>query len=369
MNKLSDNLDYSIVTIEERMELVTNLIKTNDEMLTNYYEYHYNPHISQTGLLSENTRVAKDLESLASYLLYAKDSDASDDTITDYRQKRNSNREASIEKLMKVREVRKETNRSIIKTPKIKVNEKDREMYPELAETGETIRLLTSMIKSGLDSKGRKLTLPEIKKLKWIRTDIQKDEIAVKNELKGYIRFQNISKSERDYNQLSYINFDDVEIMRVLVEDYAELKENSYDDTFGYLKIIIFAFEDMVEETEFKDYLKDIFLWKVEGKSYDEMIEDLTEIHDVKMTKPRLSKMTRETIPTMITETYKQQREDWIYTHIFRGEYKTCNCCKTNYLSTKKYFSPNKRSKSGLRNICKNCRKDKYQNDSVAKSV
>lgn len=369
MNKLSDNLDYTLVTVEERMDLVNKIVEENDEMLMDYYEFHYNPHINQTGLLSENTRVAKDLESLASYLLYAKDSDASEDTITDYRQKRNNNREASIEKLMKVREVRRETNRSIIKTPKIKVNDRDRAKYPELAETGETIRLLTQMINSGTDTTGRKLSLPEIKKLKWIRTDIQKDEIAVKNELKGYIRFQNISKSEPDYNQLSYINFDDIEVMRVLVEDYADLKETSYEDTFGYMKIIIFAFEELVEATEFKDYLKDIFLWKVEGRSYDEMIEDLKEKHDMKMTKPRLSKMTRETIPSMIAETYKQQREDWIYTYVLRGEYKACNCCKNNYLSTKKYFSPNKRSKSGLRNICKNCRKDKYQIDSVAKSV
>lgn len=369
MNKLSDNLDYTLDTIQKRLELVNKIIDENDDMLCDYYEFHYNPHVSQTGLLSENTRVAKDLESLASYLLYAKDSDASEDTITDYRQQRNSSREASIEKLMKVRETRKETNRSIIKTPKIKVNEVDRAKYPELAETGETIRQLTAMIKTGFDTQGRSLSLTEIKRLKWIRTDIQKDEIALKNELKGYIKFQSICKSEPDYNRLSFINFDDIEVMRVLIENYADLKKSSYEDTFGYMKIIIFAFEDLVDQTDLKDHMKDILMWKVEGKSYDEMIRDLKETHNVKMTKPRLSKMTRETLPAMIAETYKQQREDWIYTYALRGKYKTCNCCKNNYLSMKKYFSINKSSKSGLRNICKNCRKDKYQTDSVAKSV
>ncbi|OME53996.1 hypothetical protein BSK59_15560 [Paenibacillus odorifer] len=368
MNKLSDQLDFTLVNIEERMELVKNIVMENEGDLIDYYDNHYNPHINQTGSLSENTRVAKDLEALASYLLYAKDSNASDDTITDYRQKRNTNREASIEKLMKVREVRRETNRSIIKTPKIKVTDRDRSKYPELADTGKTISRITHMINSGIDSKGRMLSLSEIKKLKWIRTDIQKDEIAIKNELKGYIRFQSICKSEQDFNQLSFMRFDDVEIMRVLVEDYAELKEYSYDDTFGYLKIIIFAFEELIEMTDIKDFMKDILIWKIEGMSYDEMIVNLQETYDIKMTKPRLSKITRETIPSMIAETYKQQREDWIYTYVLRGVYKACNCCKNNYLSTKKYFSPNKRSKSGLRNICKNCRKDKYQNESVAKT-
>lgn len=367
--KLSDKLNYTLVTVEDRMELVNKICAENDNYLVDYYENHYNPHLNQTGLLSENTRVAKDLESLASYLLYAKDSGATDDTITDYRQKRNSNREASIEKLIKVREVRKETNRSIIKNPKIKVNDNDRSQHPELEETGKTIERLTNMIKSCSDSNGNKLSVSDVKKLKWIRTDIQKDEIAVKNELKGYIRFQSISKSEQDFNQLSYIRFDDLEIMRVLVEDYAELKEYSYEDTFGYLKIIMFAFEELIEKTEIKDYLKDVLVWKVEGLSYDEMIDMLKEKYNMKMTKPRLSKITRETLPSMIAETYKQQREDWVYTEVFRGEYKTCNNCNKNYLATKKYFSPNKRSKSGLRPICKDCRKDKYQNDVVAKTV
>lgn len=369
MKKMSDSLNYNIDSIEERMSLVNRIIEENDNDLVEYYTNHYNPHVSQLGVLSENTRVAKDLESLASYLLYAKDLDASEDTITDYRQKRNNSREASIEKVIKFKEVRKETNRSIIKTPKIKVNDKDRAEYPELEETGKTIEKMTKMITSGRDTNGNKMTLTEVKKLKWIRTDIQKDEIAIKNELKGYIRFQSICKSEPDYNQLSFIRFDDPEIIRVLVEDYADLKETSYDDTFGYMKIIILAFEDLVEKSEITGYMKDIFMWKVEGRSHDEMIKGLIDKYDLKMTKPRLSKMTRETIPNMIVETYKQQREDWVYTYAIRGEYKTCNCCKVNYLLTKKYFNPNKRSKSGLRNVCKKCRKEKYQSDVVAKKA
>lgn len=363
--KMSDGLNYNIDNLEDRLALVNQIVQENDEYLVDYYQNHYNPHINQTGQLSENTRIAKDLEALASYILYAKDSNATEDTITDYRQKRNNNREASIEKLLKVREIRKETNRSIIKVSKIKVTKRDRSDHIELAETGKIIEHLSHLIRSGAD----KMSQAEIRKLKWIRTDIQKDEIAVKNELKGYIRFQSIARSEPDYQALSYIQFDNVEIMRVLVEDYQELKEQSYDDTFGYLKIILFAFEDFIEATDLKDYMKDILIWKIENKSYDDMIDLLKEKYDIKLTKPRLSKITRETIPSMIAETYKQQREDWIYTSVLKGEYKTCSNCKANYLATTKYFSPDKKSKSGLRSVCKNCRKEKYQTELVAKNI
>lgn len=369
MSKLSDKLDYNIDRVEDRLELVNKIVNDNDAYLVDYYDNHYNPHINQNGLLSENTRMGKDLETLANYLLYSKGSDATEDTITDYRQKRNNNREASIDKLLKVRELRKETNKSIFKNPKIKVTKKDREMYPELAETGKAIEVLSKAIRTGIDSKGNQLSSAEIRKLKWIRTDIQKDEIAVKNELKGYIRFQNIGKSEPDYNALSFIQFDNIEIIRILIEDYQELKEYSYEDTFGYLKIILFVFEELVEATDIRDYLRDILIWKIEGLSYDDMIDMLKDKYNIKMTKPRLSKITRETIPSMIVETYKQQRENWIYTFVLRGEYKTCSNCKQNYLATTKYFSPDKKSKSGLRSVCKECRKKKYKKELVAKNI
>jgi hypothetical protein len=370
LNKMSDRLvgTYGVEDVKERMSIVEDILSENDDMLVDYYDEHYNPHINQTGFLSESTKVSKDLETLANYLLYAKDSEASDDTITDYRQKRNNAREASIDKIMKVRDFKKETNKSIIKVPKIKITKVDREEYSELRQSGKTIDNLSSMINTGKDSQGRELSSTEIRKLKWIRTDIQKDEIAMKNELKGYIRFQSITKPEPDLTALSHIRFDDKEIVRVLMEDYSELKEYSYEDTFGYLKVIMFVFEELVDMTDFPQYMRDIISWKVDGQSYDKMIETLRNDCDLKMTKPRLSKITRETIPSMIVDTYKQQKEDWVYTFILKGEYKTCSNCKENYLATNKYFSPDKKSKSGLRSVCKKCRKKKYQKSVFAKS-
>lgn len=360
IDKLSDGLNFNINSIEERMELVSAILEENDEVLVDYYDNHYNPHINQTGFLSESSKMSKDLEALTNYILYSKDNDCTDDIVTDYRQKRNNAREASIDTLMKVRDFKKETNKSIMKVPKIKVNKKDREDHIELKQSGEVIENLTRQIKSGLDSKGNPLSQTEIRKLKWIRTDIQKDEVAVKNELKRYIRFQSITKPEPDMNALSYIRFDDSETIRILIENYSELKENSYEDTYGYMKVILFSFEELVEKTGLKDFMQDILIWKIEGMPYDFMIEELDKVYGLKITKPRLSKITRETIPNTIVETYKQQKEDWLYTFVLKGDYKQCTSCKKNFLRTTKYFSPNKKSKLGLRSICKECRKRKY---------
>lgn len=367
-NKISDKLNFNIDNVEDRMSLVEELVggyEDNvkgeyDEYLTHFYSYHYNPHINQSGFLSENTKVGKDLESLANYILYAKGNDASEDIVTDYRKKRNNMREASINKIIKVKTFRKETNKSIMKVSKIKVNKEDRLQYKDLAQSGEVISRLTNMIQTGVDSKGDPISPTEIRKLKWIRTDIQKDEITMKTELKRYISFQGVTKSEKDLTALSHIRFDDVEIIRILIEDYSDLRESSYDDTFGYMKNIIFTFDELVEQTDFKEYVKDILIWKIEGVQYDSMIKMIKEKYNIKITKPRLSKITRETIPNMIVETYKQQKEDWLYTYVLRGTFKTCCDCEKNYLATVKYFSPDKTSKSGLRSVCKECRRKKY---------
>lgn len=365
--KISEGLDYNIELTEDRMVLVKELIEQHDSELVAYYDSHYNPHISQDNLLSEYNRVSKDLESMANYLLYSKDGESNDDTITVYKEKRNTIREGSINNVLIVREARKETNRSIIKYPKIKVNKKDREVHPELKASGDVIKTLTGMINTGMTTQGKKLQLSEVKKLKWIRTDIQKDEIVVKNELKKYIRFNSVTKVEKDHNALSFIQFDNPEIIRILIEDYGDLKEDSYDDTFGYMKVILFAFEELVELSGMEDYMLDILKWKIEKTPQEDIIAMLKEKHNITMKKPVLSETTRRFIPNIIVNTYKQQREDWVYTYVFKGNYRTCTTCGENKLSSKKYYSPAKVNKSGLRSQCKECRKIKSKSSPAPK--
>lgn len=368
-SKMSDKLNYNIDSVEDRLNEVKKIVGSYDdgvigeydEYLTNYYSNNYNPHINQTGLLSENSRVGKDLETLANYILYAKDSEASDDTITDYRKKRNNMREASINEIIKVKTNKRETNKSIFKIQKIKVTKEDRKQYKDLAQTGEVIERLTYMIDNKKDFNGKEIQEKEIRKLKWIRTDIQKDEVTMKTELKKYVKFNSVTKSEKDLTALSHIRFDDVNIIRILIEDYSELRESSYEDTYGYMKSIIFTLDELIEMTNIEDYIKDVLVWKIEKANYDEMISMIQDKYDMKITKPRLSKLTRDTIPSMIVETYKQHKEEWLYTYIYKGSYKTCLECKENYLAIKKYFGLDKTSKTGLRSVCKECRRKKYK--------
>lgn len=366
--KISDKLVYSKDTLEERLALVKSLVGSYEEGisgeyeddLVDYYSHHYNPNLNQNSFLSENTKMGKDLEALADYLLYAKDSNASEDTITDYKKKRNITREASIENVVKVTGEKRDINKEVLKNPKIKVTKEDRKKYEELKISGEIISNLSKMIKTKKDTQGNDLSDKEVRRLMWIRTDIQKDEIAIKNELKGYIRFQNITRSDKDHNALSYIRYDDPEIICILIEEYEELKMMSQNDTYGYMKVILFDLENLIKLTDFDDYVIEAINCKIQNMKQDDIIEILYNKYGVKINKPRLSELTRKTVPKMITETYKQLKEDWVYTFVLKGEYKTCSSCKTPYLAMTKYFSPNKNlnSKNMLRPVCRKCRNE-----------
>lgn len=368
--KISDNLDYSKDSLEERLDLVKQLVGSYEDGiigeyeqdLINYYSSHYNPHLNQNNFLSENTKMGKDLEALATYLLHSKDVDLQDDVMNDYKKKRNSRREASIDNVTN-KNTDGNDNKTVFKNQKIKVTKDDRKKYPELKVSGEIISTLSKMIKNKKDTKGNPLSDKEIRRLMWIRTDIQKDEVAIKNELLKCINFKNITKPEKDHMALSYIRYDDQDIIYILLEDYYELKQLSWDDTYGYLKIILMDLEKLIEFANFEDYIIDIINAKILGKTQDDIIKIIKEKYGITLRKSKLSELTKYTIPKRIVETYKQIKEDWVYTFVFKGDYKKCLSCNKNYLATTKYFNLNKTNngKSVLRPICKTCRSKKMK--------
>lgn len=357
MNKrLADRLDYSQKTVEERLEQVNKILEEESETVELYQE-SYNPILTETSYTSDMTANEKDLETLANFLLYAKDSET-EDTLTPYKNKRNKQREMSLLSIAgtpKEEDNVRETNKSIIKIPKVKVTKADREKYKELKTSGEILDNLTDMITTKKDSKGNSLSTRELNKLKWIRTDIQKDEIVVKLELEKYINAKNVIASDFNEEAFSMIRFDDIETIRILIENYSELVESSYDDTKGYIKLIMFVLEELIEETKLDSLHKDVLVYKVDKIKYDKMIELIEAKHNISLSPKKISLMTRKKIPQMIVDTYKRTREEWIYTHLTKGEYKTCTSCNENKLKSEKYFFKNAHQKDGYRGMCKEC--------------
>lgn len=360
-NSISGGLDYNIDNLEERKKKVEQLIKTNEVELVNYFDDYYNPSLTQSARLSENDPMCKQLERIADYLLYADNKEKQKDNygeeldiVNSSDEDKNKKKELLTENIALAQEGSNKVHQHKLYR-KVKVTNEDREQYPELRDTGELIKRLKKMIDTGVDSNGNPIGEEAMKKIRWYLIDIRKDEVAMKEMLKGYIRFKRLSPEGGEDNYSGF-SFDNVNHVRAILDNYSELKQSSFDDTHGDLKIILEVFEEIVDRADLEEYLFDVIIMKIDGLSRREIVKNIREGHDLDLSESRISQITKNVIPEIIVETYKKSYEDWVYTFVIKGIYKTCSKCGVTKLADSKYFSPHKKGKYGLHSYCRSCR-------------
>jgi hypothetical protein len=359
---MSSGLDYNIDNLDERRNKVEQIINHNDGELVTYFDDYYNPSLTQNARLSENDLMCMQLERMADYLLYADNKEKRKENhgdelhiVNGSDDEKNKKKEMLTDELSSLESGGKKVNQHKL-YKKVKVTKEDRELYPELADTGELIENLKKMIETGRDSHGNEISEDAMRKIRWYLIDIRKDEVAMKEMLKGYIRFKRLSP-EGDEPDYSGFSFDNVDHVRTLFENYSELKQNSFDDTHGDIKIILEVFEKVISLIDFDEYMFDIFIYKIDGLSRKKIVNNIRERHNIEFSESRISQITKKLIPEMIVETYKKSYQDWVYTFVIKGIYKTCNkCCQPKLVNN---FGTEKRSKDGRRTICNDCRKSK----------
>lgn len=359
---MSNELDYSISSIEGRLEKVQEIVNKYDDDFVMYYTDYFQPFLTTTGKTSEHENMTQELERMADYLLYMDSKKARDEieptfTITTKRQEEETKKkEFTTDTFLTtdVQQQRSASNRK--KFEKIKVTKQDRDAYPELQETGEAIERMVANIKSKIDSCGNPLSEEQIRKLKWIVIDLRKDEVAIKECLKGYITFKRLSTSSFSPN-FQHMSFANEKHIKILLDSYSLLKESSYEDTIGDLKIILLDFERLIDQCSFEPYLYDILMMKIDGYSRRRICEEIFALHNIDISESRISQITGQLIPLLIAEEYKRQFEEWLFTFIKKGTYKWCNRCKRNKLASSKYFSKDMSKKDGFKYTCKTCEK------------
>jgi hypothetical protein len=355
---ISSGLDYNIDSLEERKNKVEEIIGKNDTDLITYFDDYYNPSLTQNSRLSENDPMCKQLERIADYLLYAENKEKrkeqhGDDFHIDVSSKK---KEIPIGNIFHTQDEEDSSIQSFKLYRKVKVTNEDREQFEELKDTGRLIERLKTMIDTGVDSNGNKIDEDAMRKIKWYLIEIRKDEVAIKEILKGYIRFKRLSPEggEADFSGFC---FDNIKHVSTLFYNYSKLKQSSFDDTHGYLKIILEVFENIISGIKFEDYVYDIFIWKIDGLKRKQISYNIKEKYGIEVSERMISEITRNTIPQMIVENYKNNYEDWVYIFKIKGIYKVCSKCSHTKLQSE--FGINNRSKDGLNSVCKECRKSK----------
>ena len=349
-------MDYTIETPEGRNERVKEIIATTPpEKLTPKY-----------------------LEKLSDYIVFALDKKERQEKkiLTDNRMVTVNKRETSFEGLVGKMENGEDgiynmiaNDKNIIFAPKITITEEDIKEIPGLAELRDSISKIEEESKN---ARGKKAFL-----LKKQLIEMRQDQYVLKNMFKKPIYCTNLIKSfpkidlteeigideKGEVYSTGLINFYNEKHVSALLCNYSKLKEDSWSNFSGDSKWMILDFEKLVDDT-FKDDFPlyyDLIIYKIDGKTNEEIQSLLFEKYGVKHSEEYLSSLWRNKIPKMIVKKASEQWLEWHYTIEEKGTWKRCSRCGQIKLAHNLFFSKNNTSKDGFYSICKDCRNAAYK--------
>ena len=369
-----NRLDYSLETVEERLELVKdclNIVKegehefTNDKFLVDVWDTGIcKAELSKTDFLWSETNIASTLENYANYLL-AMDDKNTKETYKIYtdekkfqsalnKEKKYINThgdELSYDDKVSFKIFIPQGNYKLDPKPSIKKSDLDK--YPPLKDYQNYLDYMSAIIKSTekkqelvdvLNSRG--ITQYDNEGKLWsylVRNigEIKKDMLKCKELLELPIKWKAPLK-DSGYRNLDDFDMFDEEHVSMALKVYRDLKIVDFQND---LDCIIYDLGQLLNKCSLSIEQQEILrLWQMGYKNRD--IANMLNISEVKVGR------TMKMIINKIISLYEESYEDYYTLNIIKGTYKTCKECGKVKLINK--FSPN--GKHGYRPSCKECR-------------
>lgn len=347
-------LDPTVQDPQERNKIVTQIIEsTPSEKLTPGY-----------------------LKVLTEYLVYPleKEERRQKKILTENRMTTVNKRETSFEGLVEKFENGEDgiynmitNDKNIIFTPKYNITPQDIEEIPGLRQLVESINQTQKRYELATGKK-KALLLKQL-------IEMRKDQYVLKGSYRKPIYFMNAIKSFNNINFEEKISVNEdgslkiegnfsfliPEHIEALLCNYSKIKQNSWGKFESDSYYLIKDLQDLVDLTLKDEYplYYDLVIYKIDGKTNEEIQTILNRDHGVKHSVEYLSSLWRKKIPKMIAERAQKEWLIWHYTNQEKGQWKKCNRCGEIKLAHNMFFSKNNTSKDGWYSICKECRNKK----------
>lgn len=348
-------MDYSLLTPEERKAKVEEIIQnTPSEKLTPQY-----------------------LEKLADYLVFAMDKEEKKDKkiLTDNRLVTINKRETSFESINEKMENCEdniynliiEPDKRVILQPKKEITQKDLQEIEDLKALKDIIVVLEEKSKN---AKGKNAYL-----LKKQIIQLRQDQYIIKEAYRKPVNCVNLIKSlsKVDLSENiklvdgdkvvsdGIINLYNEKHISLLLQNYSELKQDSYSDFNSDTKWLLMDLENLIDAALEEKYpvLYTILICKIDGLSNSEIQEKIKEEHNVSYSAEYISSVWRNKIPKLIAKEASRQWIEWHFLEEEKGQWKKCSRCGKIKLVNKINFSKNEGGKDGFYSICKECRNKK----------
>lgn len=256
-------------------------------------------------------------------------------------------------------------DKNIIKKPKNPITEADVQNSEYLSNLKEDIKKTEELTKLSTGKKRFLLQkqLIEQRKDQYVIRDGYNFKSPTK-AVKGFYKLdlaENITfDAEGEPASNCIINFFDERSVEMILMNYAGLIEDSYEEFLSDTKWMMKDFDKLAERALCgESALELIVLYKIDGRSNEEIKELLKSELDVDYSVVYISSLWRNKIPKLIVKQAKEDYLNWYYTEEEKGQFKRCSCCGEVKLAHKYYFSKNNTSKDGFYSICKMCRSKK----------
>lgn len=301
------------------------------------------------GIYSE-TNIARELEKIADYILYAPDGERINKTTeynfyTEEKFKERLNKDMNLEGALSDSGdnaeridflIRKGDNYKLEAKQKFQKKDlKDKDLKDVIIPYYELREKLRDKARVNKNMKEGYIIGNQINSL-------GKDLVDIKDQLKGTIYFKQplIDSTEIDYNQFDFFNEDMIrELLRI------KPRHDFQDD----LACLTYDIQRIIDKCNFSDVELDIIDMMRSNYDVSEIARELDCKYQV--VQSIINKMIKKTI-----NKYEDTYEDWYYLNIAKGKYKKCSKCGEIKIANERHFSPKKDSKDGFHPYCKECR-------------
>ena len=344
-------LDYTLNTIEERRQLVEQILEENPEPNEKY------------------------LEILADYLVLCMEKEEKRERkiLTENRLATINKRETSLNGLADqfengedgIYDLIIENDKNAIFKPKIGITKEDLERIPELQQARDAIHYWEDKLKT---ASGRDAYI-----IKKAIIDFRKDQYLIKDSILKPVQLQNITHSRpmaklednvevRPGGEISStgVSLTSPVVCSAILCDYNNLKNTSEGAFHTDLWALMFDFDILLEKT-MRDYpiYKRIIEYKINNVQNLDIQKLLENEFQTTYSTEYISSLWRKKIPNMLASQAEDDYLNWYYLEVEKGQYKKCGRCGQIKLAHPKYFSKNRPSKDGWYSICKDCRNRK----------
>jgi hypothetical protein len=385
----ADQLDYTLLDTQDRINKIKEILYTqgnSKEFVDKFFELFFDQErerpyfkvsLNKTDALSESLQVCKSLEFFSNYILFnreqLKENDYSEYPYLDGNDRLTlKKKESSYEDLLSETDENGNSRlenelvnkKNFKKKPPYEIEARDLDEIKEIKEIQNLILYIKSNLLPSEENNTKKRFLMRMMK------ELRQEQIAIKKIVRKPIEFKSLMCDETlfnydsdtgyyngngDYKVVSENRIDLANPNHIyhILNNYADLKEGSYDNLNSDMRYILETLEDLIDKVDLRDFERDVLIMKIDGLIAEDILEQIQIKYGLVWSEPYLTRIFKNIIPRKISEQYLKEYEDWFYFTKAKGDYKQCSKCGEVKLISQ--FGWDSRNKDGYKSICREC--------------